>query len=504
MRELASERVVAPTRPLESDSTPVQGSGRIARNAAHLVFGQIATTLLSIVLSAQLGRGLGATDYGLYFFLLSTAYLVHNVAEWGQTSVVIRDVARKPEWSRALLGASLLFRVGGSIPGAILAAMVAGLLGHDGRTQALIGLTVVAFIPNALTLAYGQVFRGHERMELDARATVLAKVLHLVLVIAVLQLGGGLVGVIVAFAIASLASLAYAAFKARGLGLGRPLLERAAVRHLFREGAPLVTLSVLQHVQPYVELLILATLCPGVVLGWYGAARTVSNTLVMPTSIMLTASMPTLSRAAAEPDQLRRAVTMTMRWVFAIGVLVAVGTVLFAGGAIRLIFGEQGFGPAATILQWMSIFLLLMFVNMLAGSVAIVTARAGALATIRVVVMVVTLAAAWWLVPLAQGRWENGALGSLAAATIGEAMMLAACALILPRGVLSRSLAIDLMRALAAGAFAVLIIRGLGIDSLWIGVPACTSGYAAAAVATGLVGRDEVAAIRSMLRRRAG
>jgi len=45
------------------------GHGTIARNAFHLVLGQVMTNALAIIFSAALGRTLGAGNFGIYFLI---------------------------------------------------------------------------------------------------------------------------------------------------------------------------------------------------------------------------------------------------------------------------------------------------------------------------------------------------------------------------------------------------------------------------------------------------
>ena len=75
----------------------------MAKNAFHLVLGQVATTALAIVFSAALGRTLGAGDFGLYFLISSFATFAYVVVDWGQQFYVIREVARTPERGGELL-----------------------------------------------------------------------------------------------------------------------------------------------------------------------------------------------------------------------------------------------------------------------------------------------------------------------------------------------------------------------------------------------------------------
>ena len=86
----------------------------LARNALHLVIGQVATMVLGILFSAALGRKLGAGDFGLYFLISSFSAFALVVVDWGQQYFGIREVAAPPERGGDLLGTGLVLRTVGT------------------------------------------------------------------------------------------------------------------------------------------------------------------------------------------------------------------------------------------------------------------------------------------------------------------------------------------------------------------------------------------------------
>jgi len=106
-----------------------ESHGTVARNAFYLVVGQVVTTALAIVLSAALGRSLGARDFGLYYLISTMSTFAYVFVEWGQPYFVIRQVARDPLRSGDLLGTGLAIRVALAMLVLAPAGLVAWLLG---------------------------------------------------------------------------------------------------------------------------------------------------------------------------------------------------------------------------------------------------------------------------------------------------------------------------------------------------------------------------------------
>ena len=51
--------------PAQADGAAAEKGGHLARNVLYLFIGQVASTALSIVLNAVLGRHLSAPDFGM-------------------------------------------------------------------------------------------------------------------------------------------------------------------------------------------------------------------------------------------------------------------------------------------------------------------------------------------------------------------------------------------------------------------------------------------------------
>lgn len=478
-----------------------EARGKVARNVLHLVSGQVATTVLAILLNSQLGRWLGAGDFGLYYFLLTSMSFANVFIEWGQGIVLIRDVARQPDRTPSLLGSAAAIRIGIALPAAFASALVFWLLDYELRTVGLMALIVIAWIPTAMLQLVGLVFRGHERMDIDAQATVLSKVVHVATVVTALNLGGRLLAVVFSLGASGAAALAWSVRRLRVIERRLPRVEISTMRQLIADGGPLLFLGVLGQAQVYVETLIVSSMAPQEVLGWYGAAKSIMTTLIMPAPILVTALLPTLSRNLDDPIALRRELSGPLRIILILGVCATGGTSLFAGVATGLIYGSDSFAPSSTLLALMAPGLLLLYVNILIASVVVLKGRTTAVSILRVVVIGVMAVLAVWWIPLAQERWNNGAIGAVAVSTLGEVLLLVGFIWLMPHNAFAKSVWLDLFRAAicaAVGAGAVLLVP----PSPFLGIPLFLIVFGAVALATRLVRPSDMEMLRAVFRRR--
>lgn len=491
-------------KPLTADAPPqhVGRSASIARNAFYLVLGQVATTALAIVFSAALGRTLGAGDFGLYFLISSFATFAYVVVDWGQQFYVIREVARTPGRGGDFLGSTLVLRAVGGPLAALPAGLLTWALGYDARTCWFSVAFMVTSLPYFLTQTYSFVFRGRDRMEFDASTSAVNKAVGLALALAALAAGTGLSGVLLAQGLAGVAALALAARLYRRVATGPVRFSRDTAREAIAGGTGIVGMMVAVQVQPYLDAIILSKMIPVDAVGWFGAARNIMGTLIAPALIVGAASYPRLSRAAPELSVFKAEVRAALRPILWLGALGAIGTCLFADGAIALVYGHRQFGPAGIILKVFGPGLFFLFIDVLFGNALTALGRATAFSMVKVASIVVSTALDLALVPLFQQRYGNGGIGAVAAFVLSEFLVFGGALFLMPRGSLGPAALVDMGRALAAAGVTLLLFYVLPPLPIYVGIPLCVMAFGICSLALGLLKRRDLELIQSLLRKR--
>jgi O-antigen/teichoic acid export membrane protein len=472
----------------------------LARNAFHLGVGQIATTVLTMLLSAALARTLGAAEFGLLYLLNSIATFAYVFVDWGHGPYVTREIARHPERAGELMGSVLVVRFATAALMCGIAVSLTWMLGYEPRTRVYAALMILSWLPQFLALTYAWAFRGRERMEYDARIQMVLKFSHLVIAMGVLALGGRVLAFIPVAAAAGAITLVVARHFYRKLGLSSLFFSRATAWELLRDGAPMLAIALAVAVQPYIDANLLYKLAPTNVVGWFGASWVIAGTLVAPATILGATLYPRLSTVTGDEREFRRTLRTGLRPLLLVAVLGAVGTYLFAHVAIGLIYSERQFGPAADILRAFTPALMLIYVDMLLGYAILALGKATQLAKAKVIAVLVTTGVELVLIPFFQSRVGNGGIGVVLAMMCGELVMVTS-AMLLIRHVIDRGILFDFARALTAGILAILLFKALPQVTPFVGIPLCVVMFAALAMAVGLIGRADLAVVSSMLGR---
>jgi O-antigen/teichoic acid export membrane protein len=475
---------------------------KLARNTSFLLVGQVATLAFSVVLTALLGRLLGAAEFGTYYLLVVTSTFAFVFVDWGQSMLLIREAARRPEKDGQFLGGALAFRTAVIFAAAPATAVLMKVIGYDSRIEFLVLCAIVCGLPLMLAQVYTFMFRGRDRMDLDATVGVIGKALTVAVTVPVLFLGGGLGSVLLMQAVGGAGALLVAVLLARRMRLVARRPDLGIFKELVSGGAPVAAFLIAVTVQPFTDIIILSRLVPPEVVGWYGAARNIMGLLFLPATILCNASFPELSRMSHSIPDLRRALRATLRVLLVIGALAAAGTTVFANVAVNLIYGHGHFDPAVPMVQIFAPILPLFFVGMSYGATITAVGKTKQMAVAKVLSVVAGTGLDFLLIPMCQDRWGNGGIGLVLAFGASEVVMLFAYLWLLPRGTADRASVLDFLRAAAAAAGTVMIFWMLPSVTPWLAMPACVLVFVALAYACGLVLWTDLEKVADLIRAR--
>jgi O-antigen/teichoic acid export membrane protein len=472
----------------------------LVRSAFHLVLGQGATTLMSIVATGAIGRSLGAVDFGRWYLLSTIAGFACVLVDWGYAPYVTREVARRSERSGAVMGTVFALRSVTVLLVCAPAAVLTWTFGYGGRMAILSAATIVSWLPMLLLYACTWAFRGRERMDFEALATVLLKALLLVFTVALVAVGRlTIVGLLIVQAAAGAVALAWALTLYRRLGLRQLQLSSGMARELVLEAAPFFTMSLMISVQPYVDANLLGRLAPAAVVGWYGATAAFTGTLLAPAVILGSTVYPRLARTADDPSAFGHIVREALRPVLLIAALGAVGTYAFGDFAVALVYKHGDFLPAGAILRAFSPNLLLVSIDVLLGHTILAAGRIRLFARAKVVAVVVTGALELVMIPWFQMHYGNGGIAVMLAFTAGELVLIVTAVRIMPTEILTRHTAGVAGRVLLAAITGLLTLRICGALPPVLGIAVLVAAYGAAATALGLLTRADVASVLQLV-----
>jgi O-antigen/teichoic acid export membrane protein len=349
---------------------------RVGRNLAWKVAGTVVDKALRLGLVIAATRAMGETTWGRLAYATATTALIAQLADLGTALFLARETARRGAVDDGLLGGLLGLRL-------VLALLYAGAvsvlaLAHLDEPAIAGAIAMMgAFWLLQSTLEFGwHIFRGLERLDLEARQQVGQSVLQAVLggaVVAALWLDrdataagdGALLAFAGAMLLSQLAVVLYAAGALLRARRVRLRLDPALLRRFRREVLPLGVAIVASLIYYKIDIPMLRAMRGDAETGHYAAAYRLLEMLAIVPAIALSALFPAITRQLEDDPALAMRLHRRARWALGgIGGCAALCFLVAAEPIVELLYGAE-FAPSAAVLRALAPAIALTFVNYL-------------------------------------------------------------------------------------------------------------------------------------------
>jgi O-antigen/teichoic acid export membrane protein len=321
-----------------------------AADSAALLFSQFAAVIATSALAILLARHLGPRDWGLFSGFLGLSLGLSIFVEFGLTQWLLRELARlwvrqgpeslSPATRRRagrIVVASLTVNVllGLTI---VVGSIVAAAIFRVGPSSAVLLVALVAY--GAFLAACSgleAVFRARRKLSRVVAATLLEKVLLLLLVLASVLAGAGLFAVGVAYLVAGVVRLGFDALsivRSGDLVLRAP--SRRAVRHVTRRSLPFALNRASLNIVPRLDTFVLAALSP-VAAGYFALGDRALGPVVIIPVVMSSALYPFLAREAPGSRAGWRIVAL----LGALGSVIGAAGIVLSPQLVPIVFGSD-------------------------------------------------------------------------------------------------------------------------------------------------------------------
>jgi len=342
-----------------------EGSGhRVVRNVLFGVFSQVLGGGLFFLVAILIARHLGPENYGPFSFIFAFVAVIHMVADFGLTQILVREISRNKQKLDEILGAVVplvtILAIVGSIV-VVVAAEIIPLTDDAVVAMYIMGASVLITFHAAV---FGAVSRAYEQMGINAMVLVLQRIfLFALTLIALYYYDVGLPGVALCYLgervfqwlmLRVIIRLKYSRYQWR--------MDTTYWRYLITEGLPVGAGLVLRRISWYLDIFILTALSSASAVGLFSAAfRVIQLINVIPFTLSIPV-FPLFSRLAVESRERVFAIyTRVLKIFVLISLPIAVYILILGSQVTVIIFGEeyQAAGEALVIMGPMIVFLFL-------------------------------------------------------------------------------------------------------------------------------------------------
>ena len=473
---------------------------KVIGNTVISLLGQGITWISTITLTIAYGRFLGDVKFGELYFAITFVALIGFPIEFGFNQQLTRDVAQEPSKALRYLSNILCIKIIFWLVLYGCTLLACRLLGYAVEVRVLVAICGVTLLSGSLGNTISALHYAFERVTFPVVGTILEKGLSALIGGVLLKYGASVE--VMAFILlgGSLTSLLWQAIWAVRL-VGVPLtIDLVLIRELVRKSIPFLVYGVLGVIYYRLDTVLLSLMTSEAVVGWYGAGYRLFDTLVFLPSLVISAIMyPIFSKLSLHSEKdLRIAIEKSMNFLLLCAFPITIGLIVAAPNIIGFLYHRAEFIHAVPVMQGLAPGLTFLYINSVFGSVIISTKREKNIMIMAAIALVFNLGLNLLLIPLYQH------VGAAAVTSLTELLLMCLSMLFIPRSLWP-------VGSLKVGAKALLAALVMGMSIWWVHqlnlfliLPIAMVTYFSVAALLGTVPREDVKALYSSVRNKAG
>jgi O-antigen/teichoic acid export membrane protein len=288
-----------------------------AKGGFHLLWGLVASTVISSIGTIFIGNLLGDAKYGLYSIALVAPNLISSFRDWGITTAMIKYSAQynaenKCDKIRSIFAAGIVFEVIFGLALTVVSFLLSGFLSTLYNNAELIPLIQIAsftVLTGALLGAAQSAFVGIERMEFNSITLILQSIIKtaVILLLVILGMGplGAVLGYSIAFFVAGLTGilLMWTLYRKMPKPADNKLEIKTTIKTMFNYGLPLSISTIISGFQTQFYNFIVPIYVSTELFGNYMIANTFVILITFFATPITTVLFPAFSKLDAKKDR---------------------------------------------------------------------------------------------------------------------------------------------------------------------------------------------------------
>ena len=341
---------------------------RITANFFSLITSQIISRAIQLVIFVYLARVLGKSDFGIFSFGLAFAFLFMIIADFGLSTLIIREISRDKKSASKYLSNSIIIKLLLSAIAFVFAYFFLNIAGYSEEIKIIAYIMLSFTLLQSFTELHYAIFRAFERMHYDAFIRILRMLILAGAIFYLIKNSYGLLASSLAFLATEFIVLIIAFFITYtrfikvnfefDYGFSKKLLKKSS----------LFCLSlVFSSLYMYIDVIMLSKMRSTAEVGIYSAASNIVIALIFIPLMYGNAIYPVMSRFyITSKKSLKLVYEKSFKYMLIIGIPIAAGIYILSDRIILLLYGKE-YAASAIALSILSGYLFLKFINPVTG-----------------------------------------------------------------------------------------------------------------------------------------
>ncbi len=278
---------------------------RLVKNTTYITIATIGQKIIAFIYFALIARTVGVEFTGKYFLALSITTMVGVIADFGLTSVLVRDSAKYPDREKKILGNVIAAKIGLSVLAVLAAVMITNAFGHDLLTRQLVYMASAVMVLDTAHLTLYGVFRGRHKLSVESIGIFIGMAITATIGFVSLFTHPSLYILIIALLAGSTWNVVFAVIHLVRIGV-RPWhirFEKRFLKHLFKVAFPFALAAIFVKIYSTTDSLLLNHYLGSEGVGLYSVAYKLTYSFQFFPLAFIAALYPTFSAQVAKGDK---------------------------------------------------------------------------------------------------------------------------------------------------------------------------------------------------------
>jgi O-antigen/teichoic acid export membrane protein len=345
---------------------------RVVVNTTVQLVGRGISIVLTLVSFALVTRYLGVSGFGAYSLILTFLMLAVTIADIGMTPIGVRELARRRDETRRLIGNLLGLRLVLAGLAALALVVLSLIVQYEPRVQEGLRITALAAVALVLVGVPAIVFQSRLRLEQATIVELVTSSATLILLIVVTTADLGFAATLFATVGGATLGAATGYVLAGRLAPLRPHFEGSELQRLTKASLPVGLFMVFGILHFKIDTVLLSILKPLADVGTYSVAHRFMEQMLFFPTFFIAAVFPIIATYHATGNALLKlAIDKSFAFLVIVALPVAAASFVLAPEIINLIAGDD-FSNAVTPMRILLLSGVFFFTNALFSSLLVI------------------------------------------------------------------------------------------------------------------------------------
>ncbi len=342
-------------------------SKNIIRNTFWLALAKGFNSVISYILIVAIAKFLGDVGLGQYSFVFAFVGLIFLLGDLGLNYLMIKDVSRDKKTAQRYFENILAIKIVSGLLLIGISFLITLFIDKDPMVIRSLWVVIISQFFGLFSLFFSDFFKSHDQMSFEAISSIIERIAALGLGLYFLFTSQSLLLFVVALLIAQLLRLGYLIIFIRKKVKFRLSFDMKIWKEMFLLGLPFFLTGAFIFIYFRIDTVMLSFMQGDQVTGWYNSAYKLINILSLIPMILITATLPSMSRLFKEnKPTLIKLFHRSFKYLFMIALPITIGTIVLSERFIFFIYGKSFLGGSLS-LQILVLAELFLFVNYIMG-----------------------------------------------------------------------------------------------------------------------------------------